>query len=222
MINTKPVSDDAEKPLTTFRERRIVFNDGTRIKPVKGSNVTVAYVRNAHTEDIILTFKTVEELKKAAEEGDLSAMADLGAYYIYSNEKDYEKAFVLLQDAALAGDADAMLHLGRMYENGWFVDRDLWVAINLFRRAHMGKVTGARKAMADAMDKVADEIEVTGKLVATDDFHIEACCSRLREGIRMGRIMPKEDKDGVIFFIVNFTREVSTDHCPYCGATQSH
>ncbi|NLL95462.1 MAG: sel1 repeat family protein [Thermoplasmatales archaeon] len=202
-------------------ERAIVFNNGTRITPVKGSEVTVAYVRNAHTEDIILTFNTLGELKEAAEKGDLSAMADLGAYYLYSGEKDYLKAFVLLQDASIIGNADAMLHLGRMYENGWHVERDMWTAISLYRRAHIGKVTGARKAMGDAYDKLADEIEVTGRLVATDDFHVEACCTKLREGIRMGRIMPKEDDDGVRFYIVNFTRETPTDHCPYCGARQT-
>ena len=199
----------------------IVFNKGKRITPVKGSEVTVAYVRNAHTEAIILTFGSLSELKEAAAKGDLDAITDLGTYYLYGGEKDYLEAFMLLQDAAVIGHADAMLHLGRMYENGWHVERDLWTAINLYRRAYAARVTGARKAMSGAYDKAADEIEVTGRLSVTPDFRMEACCRRLKEGVRMGRVMPKEDDDGVSFYIVNMNAEVLTDRCPYCGKTKS-
>lgn len=50
-------------------------------------------------------------------------------------EKDYEKALPLLRQAAEAGNADAMVDLGRMYNRGSGVEEDDTQAVSWFRKA---------------------------------------------------------------------------------------
>lgn len=159
----------------------------------------------------------VNELIELVKEGDLNAMVDLGTYYLYKTDPEYQQAWVLLQDAALNGHGDAQLHLGKMYENGWYVEKDIWTAINLYKRAYSARTVNARKALGDAYAKVCEDIEITGKASVNEDFEIEACCHHFLEGIRMGRIMPKEDEDKVSFYLVNMNSEVPIEKCLYCG-----
>ncbi len=171
-----------------------------------------------------MLYKDIGEMKAKAEEGELDAMVQLGMSFLYGygTDKDYVEAFVYLQDAALKNDGQAQLHLGKMYEYGWGIKTDPWTALSLYRRSYKSKTPGSRKAVGDVLDKLADEIPVTGSLSISKDFRITACCERLREGIRMGRIVPFEDDEESNLYISNTNRDSKLKDCPYCGENVKH
>ena len=171
-----------------------------------------------------MLYKDVEEMKKKAEEGELDAIVQLGISYLYGYgvEKDYVQAFIYLQDAAIKNDGEAQLHLGKMYENGWGIKADPWTAYSLYRRAYKVRTNGARKAMSDLIDKLADQIPVTGRLTIADDFTITACCEKLRENIRMGKIAPFEDEEEANLYIINENRSSRLHKCPFCTEMVQH
>ena len=172
----------------------------------------------------MVLYKDVEEMKKKAEEGELDAIVQLGISYLYGYgvEKDYVEAFIYLQDAAIKNDGEAQLHLGKMYENGWGIKPDLWTAYSLYRRSYRMHTDGARKALSNAVDKLADTIPITGRLTISNDFHATACCEKFREYIRMGRIIPFEDDDESNFYMSNTNRTTKLRDCPFCGAPVEH
>ena len=67
--------------------------------------------------------KDIEDMKSRAKEGDIAAQVELGISYLYGYgvDIDYLEAFIYLQDAAIKNDGEAQLHLGMMYENGWWI-----------------------------------------------------------------------------------------------------
>ena len=166
-----------------------------------------------------MIYKDIDEMKAKADEGQIDAMVQLGMSYLYGYgvEKDYVQAFIYLQDAAIRNDGEAQLHLGKMYENGWGIKKDPWTAYSLYRRSYKMKTEGSRKALGNIVDKLADEIQITGQLTISDDFTITACCEKLREYIRMGRIIPFEDDDGCNLYLSNQNRDVLLHECPFCG-----
>lgn len=171
-----------------------------------------------------MLYKDVEELKQKAEEGELDAVVQLGISYLYGYglEKDYVQAFIYLQDAAIANDGEAQLHLGKMYENGWGIKADPWTAYSLYRRSYKNRTEGARKALGKCVDALVDQIPTTGTLSISDDFEITACCERFKEHMRMGKIIPFEDDDECNFYLTNINRSVKMNECPYCGEGVRH
>lgn len=168
-----------------------------------------------------MLYKDIEEMKKRADEGDLDATVQLGVSYLYGYgvEKDFVEAFIYLQDAAMKNDGEAMLHLGKMYENGWGIKADPWIAYSMYRRSYKLHCDGSRKALSDCVDRLADSIPITGRLTIADDYRITACCERMREHFRMGRIIPFNDDGGSDLYISNTNRNVKMKACPYCGCT---
>ena len=166
-----------------------------------------------------MIYKDIDEMKTKADEGEIDAMVQLGMSYLYGYgvEKDYVQAFIYLQDAAIRNDGEAQLHLGKMYENGWGIKKDPWTAYSLYRRSYKMKTEGSRKALGNILDVLADNIKVTGHLTICDDFTITACCEKLKEYIRMGRIIPFEDDDGSNLYISNQNRDILMHECPFCG-----
>ena len=166
-----------------------------------------------------MIYKDIDEMKAKADEGEIDAMVQLGMSYLYGYgvEKDYVQAFIYLQDAAIRNDGEAQLHLGKMYENGWGIKKDPWTAYSLYRRSYKEKTEGSRKALGNILDILADNIQVTGHLTIGNDFTITACCEKLKEYIRMGRIIPFEDDDGSNLYISNQNRDVMLHECPFCG-----
>lgn len=171
-----------------------------------------------------MRYDNIEEMKKKADEGELDAIVQLGISYLYGYgvEKDYEEAFVRLQDAAMRNDPEAQLHLGKMYENGWGITQDKWTALSLYRLSYRMKGSNARKAFSDLIDELADEIPITGRLTITNDFKITCCCEKFRENIRMGKFLPYEDEDESNFYITNLNRNTKMHDCPFCGASVEH
>lgn len=171
-----------------------------------------------------MIYKDIEEMKRKAEEGEIDAIVQLGISYLYGYgiEVDYVEAFIYLQDAAIKNDGEAQLHLGKMYENGWGIKPDLWTAYSLYRRSYKMKTEGSRKALGNVIDKLVDDIPITGRLTISNDFRITACCEKLREFIRMGRIIPFEDDEECNFYISNQNRNVLMHECPYCGEGVQH
>ena len=171
-----------------------------------------------------MIYKDIDEMKAKADEGVIDAMVQLGMSYLYGYgvEKDYVQAFIYLQDAAIRNDGEAQLHLGKMYENGWGIKKDPWTAYSLYRRSYKAKTEGSRKALGNILDTLADEIQITGQLTIGTDFHITACCEKLREYIRMGRIAPFEDEDESNLYLVNSNRSTVLHRCPFCTEMVEH
>lgn len=172
-----------------------------------------------------MIYNGIEEMKKKAEEGELPAKVQLGISYLYGYgvEVDYVQAFVNLQDAAILNDGEAQLHLGKMYENGWGIKKDPWTAYALYRRAYKNKSSGARKAIEHVVEDLVDNMPITGRLSIGDDFSITLCCEKLREHIRMGKVIPFEDADNECnFYYSNMNRNVLMHECPYCGEMVNH
>ena len=171
-----------------------------------------------------MAYKDIEGLKAKAKEGDLQAQVELGVSYLYGYgvDIDYVEAFIYLQDAAIKNDGEAQLHLGKMYENGWGIKEDPWTAYSLYRRSYKVHTQGSRKALSDIIDKLADSIPITGRLTISNDFTITACCEKLREYIRMGRIVPFEDEDESNLYISNTNRTTKLNECPFCGECVEH
>lgn len=169
--------------------------------------------------------KDINEIKAKADEGDLSSIVDLGISYLYGygTEQDFVEAFIYLQDASLKNDGEAMLHLGKMYENGWGIKPDKWTALSLYRRSYRLKTPGSRKAFGDLIDVLVDEIPVTGELTISNDFRITCCCERFRENMRMGKFLPYEDVDDeCCFYATNLNRSTLLNECPFCGKGVRH
>lgn len=171
-----------------------------------------------------MIYKDIDEMKARADEGVIDAMVQLGMSYLYGYgvDVDYVQAFIYLQDAAIKNDGQAQLHLGKMYENGWGIKADPWTAYSLYRRSYKRKTEGARKALSHCVDKLADGVPITGRLTICNDFTITACCEKLREYIRMGRVIPFEDDEESNLYLSNQNRDVLLHECPFCGCGVEH
>ena len=80
---------------------------------------------------------SVEETKRAAEQGDAVAQSQLGCIYALGRgvRQDYQKARQWYEKAAAQGNADAQFFLGIIYENGYGVRKDLATAKEWYGRA---------------------------------------------------------------------------------------
>lgn len=172
----------------------------------------------------MMIYNDVEEMKRKAEEGELDAKVQLGMSYLYGYgvEVDHVEAFIYLQEAAIVNDGQAQLHLGKMYENGWGIKADPWTAYSLYRRSYKMKTPGSRKALGDIIDKLVDDIPITGQLTISKDFRMTACCEKLKEHMRMGKIVPFEDDDEANLYISNMNRNSRMRDCPFCGEPIIH
>jgi TPR repeat protein len=76
------------------------------------------------------------EVRREAEEGHVVSQGYLGWAYLYGHdtEIDYQEALRWLTAAAEAGAARPWIHLGRIYEEGLGVPRDINEAIRRSRR----------------------------------------------------------------------------------------
>lgn len=81
---------------------------------------------------------SIEELKKKATSGDISAQLDLGYMYLYGLngiDIDYKQALEYYETAAAKNSSVALNNLGSMYFNGIGVDVDFAKAISFFEKA---------------------------------------------------------------------------------------
>ena len=79
----------------------------------------------------------VQQLRRAAEQGNASAQFTLGAMYDAGTgvARDYAQAMAWYRKAAAQGYADAQFNLGVMYARGAGVDRDDTQAVAWYRKA---------------------------------------------------------------------------------------
>lgn len=80
---------------------------------------------------------TIDELKKAAEQGDADAQRRLGLKYFNGHglPQDYRQAVAWYQKAAEQGDAMAQWFLGGMYDEGQGVQHDVQQALHWYSKA---------------------------------------------------------------------------------------
>lgn len=78
-----------------------------------------------------------DEIKKAAEQGDVNAQYNLGTMYDEGNgvKKDPSEAFKWYKKAAEQGDVDAQYNVAAMYTEGVGVNKDQSEAIKWFKKA---------------------------------------------------------------------------------------
>lgn len=79
-----------------------------------------------------------ENLKSAAEEGDIRAQSQMGDVYLfgeYDLNVDYEKAFNWYKKAADQNDAKSQYNLAIMYLNGYGVKKDLSKSVEYYRKS---------------------------------------------------------------------------------------
>lgn len=81
--------------------------------------------------------KALEWYKKAAEQGNYGAMAQIGMLYANGNgvEQDYVKAVEWFEKAAELGDATSMKNLGIAYAKGNGVEQDYAKALEWYKKA---------------------------------------------------------------------------------------
>jgi TPR repeat protein len=76
--------------------------------------------------------------EKAVVAGNTSAMCNLGALYVETEQPDYEQGRKWFEKGAAAGDAGCMRALGMVYEGGEGVTVDLAEARNWYEKAAAG------------------------------------------------------------------------------------
>ncbi len=87
---------------------------------------------------VILSFAAnIDELKKAAEQGDAQAQCNLGNCYALGKgvEKNLREAVKWYRKAAEQGDALAQCNLGACYDLGYGVEKNLSEAVKWYRKA---------------------------------------------------------------------------------------
>jgi TPR repeat protein len=67
--------------------------------------------------------------------GSLSAKFRLGIYYLNNDNQERDQALSLIEDSAKEGLLEAYSFLGWVYENGYFVSRDIAIAKKFYRAA---------------------------------------------------------------------------------------
>jgi TPR repeat protein len=82
--------------------------------------------------------RTLGDLKKAAEAGDIEAMIRLGTFYLNDLKPDYLEALRWFRRAAEMGNAFAMERLGGMHRDGYGVKQDYQQAMAWYRKAMDG------------------------------------------------------------------------------------
>ncbi|MGC9659562.1 hypothetical protein BFR77_08900 [Acinetobacter pittii] len=79
-----------------------------------------------------------ENLKSAAEQGDIRAQSQMGDAYLfgeYDLNVDYKQAFNWYQKAADQSDAKSQYNLAIMYLNGYGVKKDLSKSVEYYRKS---------------------------------------------------------------------------------------
>lgn len=79
-----------------------------------------------------------ENLKSAAEQGDIRAQSQMGDAYLfgeYDLNVDYKKAFNWYQKAADQNDAKSQYNLAIMYLNGYGVKKDLSKSVEYYSKS---------------------------------------------------------------------------------------
>jgi TPR repeat protein len=81
--------------------------------------------------------KSVEEIRKAADQGDATTQCNLGLRYSKAQgvPQDYQQAVEWYRKAADQGNADAQYNLGLMYREGKGVPKDYQQAVEWYRKA---------------------------------------------------------------------------------------
>ena len=109
-----------------------------------------------HENDKIHNNKEIEDIRKAAEEGDAWAQTELGVCYYYANgvPQDYIEAAKWLRKATEQGYASAQYNLGLLYKKGLGVSKDDTEAITWIRQAAEQGYTDAQKYLVDLLDEL--------------------------------------------------------------------
>jgi hypothetical protein len=89
-------------------------------------------------------------LKRSAEFGNVIAQYNLACYFQRSkNETDHQLAIAWFRKSAENGDTDANLRLAEIYEKGDIIERDLFVAKELYEKASLKGNTIALVKLSD-------------------------------------------------------------------------
>ena len=79
----------------------------------------------------------IKLITEAMEKGCIEAKYDLALRYSEGDEveKNYKYAFELFHELANSGNIDPMLEVAQCYENGCGIDRDIFLAIEWYKKA---------------------------------------------------------------------------------------
>jgi len=109
----------------------------------EGSSEAQWLMANLYRYDLVNEGKDLESAFKwylrAAENGHVEAMREVGQSYMYGNgiEKNFKNALVWLKRAAENRDAVAEFSVGVLFFEGWGRDKDIGSAVSWFKRAAM-------------------------------------------------------------------------------------
>jgi len=102
--------------------------------------------------------------KRAAAEGDLQSMTQLGNMYRDADDgsRDYATALVWFKKAAAGGDPEAMVRIGSMYETNCGLPLDLNQAINWYQQADKAASATSQKIWRDYANAMIS-VDLTAK-----------------------------------------------------------
>jgi hypothetical protein len=101
--------------------------------------------------------KAIECYKKAAEQNDALALANLGIIYMTQDHKQEDEAFACLSKAAQQNQTKAVYWLGTCYMNGIGVEKDETKAIKQWQLANEKGSADAKRALKDYYERKATE-----------------------------------------------------------------
>lgn len=128
------------QPLDLVKARDLVLKAIEISRPSLTNSVSVAKAAQSMLVADALSGEIAELLKRAAERGNIEGMAGYGAFLASKADTgglpaDGEQAVRWLQQAAAAGNPQAMLTLGDFLRDGRFVPPNAAEAVNLYRQA---------------------------------------------------------------------------------------
>lgn len=118
------------------------------------------------------------------------AGADTRTGKLAMDRLDYDKALAELRPEAKKGDADAMYYVGRMYQAGWGVKKDLSTAMEWFEKAAKADQVDAQKEYGAAL-ALGDGVE-----------------QDMQRGLKWLMIAAERGHDGARAYVTNLTKHI--------------
>ena len=150
--------------------------------------------------------ETLEQTKKAAEQGDASAQYNLGLHYVDGRgvTKDDAEAVRWYRKAAEQGNADGQFELGYMYESGKGVAKDGVEAVKWYQKAAALGNANAKRKLENATAKAGLDADLhrNGTVLNSIDAGIYTYVELTENGKTIWIAAPtiKVKKDDIIRF----------------------
>ena len=170
--------------------------------------------------------RAAELLLKNCEEGHLASKRVIGFLYLDGRgvERDLEKAYLLISEAAANLDPLAMYVLGGMYEGGRGVEQSDKEALFMFAMAAEiglpGAAEDAERIMARIWERRSRKLSSRPiRFLEISDEDVEAvCCKKMFDAVMNGSISLIDTYRGAEL-VTNDSREIGTicRECPFCG-----